>query len=321
MSHTSTPQECPTRVFHNSVPQKCPTTVNYKSVPQNLRVPQECSTRVSDKSAPRKCLTRVSDKSVVQECPTDPTRVSYKSFSQQCPAKCRAALLVKSTRSQRSRAFLPKFSRQVSKTSVSHEASSKTHTVKACETSVLYKTSSAIHASSLQNKRFVRDLLKKVTKSHMSKSPKRALRTRQAGRPIGHTHQAALPSSFAIPAPPNNARSRANPNVTGSFTSTATRNLTIPCARRQNLPPHPPTRAEVERLRFPAPATKVVENRRKVLRLPRKVAISFHVSFSKDCYHSTRLVCFRHVLSTLPTSKIATLVETCHENTASKQRA
>ena len=50
----------------------------------------------------------------------------------------------------------PKVTRQVSKTSVSYETSSKTHT------------------SSLQNERFVRDFLKK---SHV-KSPKRAFRTR-----------------------------------------------------------------------------------------------------------------------------------------------
>ena len=50
----------------------------------------------------------------------------------------------------------PKVTRQVSKTSISFETSSKSHT------------------SSLQNERFVRDILKK---SHV-KSPKRAFRTR-----------------------------------------------------------------------------------------------------------------------------------------------
>ena len=39
----------------------------------------------------------------------------------------------------------------------------------------------------------------------------------QAETSIGaHTHHAALPSSFAIPAPPNNIRSHANPNVTAT---------------------------------------------------------------------------------------------------------
>ena len=72
------------------------------------------------------------------------------------------------------------------------------------------------------------------------KSPKRAFRTRlppkvKRKRPSKHTHHAALPSSFAIPAPPNNIRSHANPNVTATFTSTTTHNLTIPCACHESL--------------------------------------------------------------------------------------
>ena len=64
-------------------------------------------------------------------------------------------------------------------------------------------------ASSLQNERFVRDVLKnshvKVCKASVSyeTSSKSQVET-----PIGaHTHHAALPSSFAIPASPNNVRS------------------------------------------------------------------------------------------------------------------
>ena len=114
-------------------------------------------------------------------------------------------------------------------------------------------------ASSLQNERFVRDFLQK---SHV-KSPKRAFRRRlpqeltcqslpnerfvrdflrQAEAPIGA--QAALPSSFAIPAPPNNTHSHANPYVTATFTSTTTHNLTIPlsCELQQNV--HHTTRLE-----------------------------------------------------------------------------
>ena len=54
------------------------------------------------------------------------------------------------------------------------------------------------------------------SKTHMSKSAKRAFRTRlppkvKREHPSEHTHHAALPSSFAIPAPPNNTRSHANP--------------------------------------------------------------------------------------------------------------
>ena len=120
--------------------------------------------------------------------------------------------------------------RQVSKTSVSYETSSKTHT---------------------------------------SKSAKRAFRTRlppkvKRKHPSEHTHHAALPSSFAIPAPPNNIRSHANPNVTATFTSTTTHNLTIPCACHENR-------------------TSMLQNPHKVLRLPRKVTIASHVSFNKIC--------------------------------------
>ena len=136
--------------------------------------------------------------------------------------------------------------RQVSKTSVSYETSSKTHT---------------------------------------SKSAKRAFRTRlppkvKRKHPSEHTHHAALPSSFAIPALPNNIRSHANPNVTATFTYTTTHNpstrltrtkyctchvnLTIPCACHENR-------------------TSTPQNPHKVLRLPRKVTISSHVSFNKIC--------------------------------------
>ena len=123
--------------------------------------------------------------------------------------------------------------RQVSKTSVSYKTSSKTHT---------------------------------------SKSAKRAFRTRlppkvKRKHPSEHTHHAALPSSFAIPAPPNNIRSHANPNVTATFTSTTTHNLPIPCACHESFPIH----------------TSTPQNPREVLRLPRKVTISSHVSFNKIC--------------------------------------
>ena len=108
--------------------------------------------------------------------------------------------------------------RQVSKTSVSFETSSKTHT---------------------------------------SKSAKRAFRTRlppkvKRKHPSEHTHHAALPSSFAFPAPPNNIRSHANPNVTATLTSTATHNLTNPCACHESFRVH-------------------TSNAHKVLCLPRNV--------------------------------------------------
>ena len=108
------------------------------------------------------------------------------------------------------------------------------------------------------------------------KSPKRAFRTRlpqkltrlppkvKRKHPSEHTHHAALPSSFAIPAPPNNIRSHANPNGTATFTSTTTHNLTIPCACHENC-------------------TSTLQSPHEVLRLPRKATISSHVSFNKIC--------------------------------------
>ena len=92
-------------------------------------------------------------------------------------------------------------------------------TLQVCKASVSYNSSSKIHASSRQNKHSVRDFLQQSSW--------------EAGSPIGahthtHTHQAALPSSFAIPAPPNNTRPHANPNVTATFTSATPCNLTIP---------------------------------------------------------------------------------------------
>ena len=170
-----------------------------------------------------------------------------------------------------------------------------------------YETSSKSHTSSLQNERFVRDFLQK---SHV-KSPKCALRTRlppkvtcqvsktpkvKRKHPSEHTHHAALPSSFASPAPPHNTRSHANPTVTATFTSTTTHNLTIPCACHESFRIHTSNAHKV--LRLPRTVTSVTprnltipcachENRtstpHKVLRLPRKVAISSHVSFNKIC--------------------------------------
>ena len=134
-----------------------------------------------------------------------------------------------------------KVTRQVSKTSVSHETSSKTHT---------------------------------------SKSAKRAFRTRlppkvKRKHPSEHTHHAALPSSFAIPAPPSNIRSHANPNVTATFTSTTTHNLTIPCTCHESFRVDTSNAHKVLRLprnvtsvtlatsRFPAPATRIALPRLK----------------------------------------------------------
>ena len=168
------------------------------------------------------------------------------------------------------------------------------------KTSVWYETSSKTHRSSLQKEHFVRDFLQN---SHV-KSPKRAFRTRlppkvKRKHPSEHTHHAALPSSFAIPAPPNNTHSHANPNVTATFTSTTIHNLTIPCACHESFPIHTSNAHKV--LRLPRDFTSLTprnltipcachENRtstpqkpQEVLRLPRKVTISSHVSFNKIC--------------------------------------
>ena len=171
----------------------------------------------------------------------------------------------------------PKVTRQVSKTSVSYETSSKSH------------------MSSLQNERFVRDFLQKSC----AKSPKRAFRSRlpprltcqslqneisyetssksQAETPIGaHTHHAALPSSFASPAPPNNTRSHANPTVTATFTSTTTHDLTVPCACHESFRIHTSNAHKV--LRLPRNVTSVTPQPHDSLRLPRKS--HFHTSKS-----------------------------------------
>ena len=176
----------------------------------------------------------------------------------------------------------PKVTRQVSKTSVSYETSSKSH------------------AARLQDERFVRDFRQKSR----VKSQKRAFRTRlppkvQRKHPSEHTHHAALPSNFAIPAPPNDTRSHANPNVTATFTSTTTHNLPIPCARHESFRVHTSNAHKV--LRLPRNVTSVTPRNltipcachktrtstppkpHQVLRLPRKVTISSHVSFNKIC--------------------------------------
>ena len=174
----------------------------------------------------------------------------------------RTLACISHTRRARSR---QRVARQVSKTSVSFETSSKTHT---------------------------------------SKSAKRAFRTRlppkvQRKHPSEHTHHAALPSSFAIPAPPNNIRSHANPNGTATFTSTTTHNLTIPCACHESFSirtsnahkvlrlPRNVTSLTPRNLTIPCAChenrTSTLQSPHEVLRLPRKVTISSRVSFNKIC--------------------------------------
>ena len=163
---------------------------------------------------------------------------------------------------------------------------------------------------SLPNERFVRDFLQKSR----VKSPKRAFCTRlppkvtcqslqnehfvrvKRKHPSEHTHHAALPSSFASPAPPNNTRSHANPTVTATFTSTTTHDLTIPCACHESFRIHMSNAHKV--LRLPRNVTSVTprnltipcachenrtstpQNPHKVLRLPRIVLMSASTKFA-----------------------------------------
>ena len=170
----------------------------------------------------------------------------------------------------------------------------------------------------IQNERFVRDFLQKsrceaarrafrtrlppkVTRqvSKTSVSHETSSKSLQRKHPSEHTHHAALPSNFAIPAPPNDTRSHANPNVTATFTSTTTHNLPIPCACHESFRVHTSNAHKVLRLSrnvtsithrnltIPCAChenpTSTPQNPHKVLRLPRKATMSSHVSFTKIC--------------------------------------
>ena len=90
-----------------------------------------------------------------------------------------------------------------------------------------------------------------------------------------------------------------NPNVTATFTSTTTHNLTIPCACHESFPsrtsnahkvlrlPRNVTSLTPRNLTIPCAChenrTSTLQNPHEVLRLPRKVTISSHVSFNKIC--------------------------------------
>ena len=156
--------------------------------------------------------------------------------------------------------------------------------------------------SSLQNERFVRDFLKnshvKVCKTSVSyeTSSKSQVET-----PIGaHTSRSpAKQFRDSSPSKQHPLTRHGNPNVTATFTSTTTHNLTIPCTCHESFRVHTCNAHRV--LRLPRNVTSVTprnltipcachENRtstpqspHKVLRLPRKVRISSHVSFNKIC--------------------------------------
>ena len=131
------------------------------------------------------------------------------------------------------------------------------------------------------------------------KSPKRALRTRlppkvKRKHPSEHTSRSPA-KQFRDSSP-----SKQHPlNVTATFTSTTTHNLTIPCACHESFPIHTSNAHKV--LRLPRNVTSLtprnltipcvchenrtstLQNPHEVLRLPRKVTISSHVSFNKIC--------------------------------------
>ena len=167
----------------------------------------------------------------------------------------------------------PKVTRQVSKTSVSYEPALRMASFRAVDkgrTSLPPKVTRQVSKTSVS--------CETSSKTHMSKSAKRGFRTRlppkvQRQHPSEHTHHATLPSSFAIPAPPNDARSNANPNVTATFTSTTTHNLPIPCTGHESFRVHTSNAHKV--LRLPRNVTSVT-HRNDSLRLPRKS--HFHTS-------------------------------------------
>ena len=228
-----------------------------------------------------------------------------------------------SLQSERFARLPPKFTRQPSKTRVSYdETSSKTHAsslqnkrfvrdflqksrvnppkrafrtrlrqklaLRVCKASVSYETSSVTRQSSKTSVSY-----ETASKSHMAKSPKRAFRTRlppkvkRQGRQSIQIKQPCRAVSRLQGHTPITMSRRHSPRpqlVTSRFPGPATkfcnshrvlrlprnaisatpRNLTIPCTCHENC-------------------TSTPQSPRKVLRLPPKVTISYHVSFKKIC--------------------------------------
>ena len=145
--------------------------------------------------------------------------------------------------------------RQVSKTSVSYENSSKAHTSKSAKRA---KSSGNTHRST------------HITQPCQAVSRFQPLQTTSAHTPIpmGQRHS-PLPqlTTSRFPAPAT--------NLSPSTRLTRTKY----CACHEMSPP-----SHLATSRFPAPATRIALPRfKEVLRLPRKVTISSHVSFNKIC--------------------------------------
>ena len=131
-------------------------------------------------------------------------------------------------------------------------------------------------SKSLQNERFVRDFLKnshvKICKTSVSYETSSKSQAETPSR--AHTSRSPA-KQFRDSSPPNNTRSHDNPNVTATFTSTTTHNLTIPCACHESFRVHTSNAHKVL-----APATKChlrhTSQPHDSLRLPRKS--HFHTS-------------------------------------------
>ena len=204
----------------------------------------------------------------------------------------------------------PKVTLRVCKTSVSYETCSKSHTCQVCKTSVSCETSSKSHTSSLQNEHFARDFLQNerfvrdfLQKSHV-KSAKRAFRTRL---PQKVTRQVSKTSVFVRDFLKNSHVKVCKTSVsyeTSSKSQAETPHITQPCQAvsrfqpLQTTPAHTPIPMsqrhsplpQLTTSQFPAPATNLSTSTRltrtkycEVPRLPRKVTISYHVSFNKIC--------------------------------------
>ena len=274
MSCKSDPQECPTRVSASYETS----SKSHASSLQNERFVRDFLQKSHVKSPKRAFRTRLPPKVTRQ---VSKTSVSYETSSKSHASSLQNERFVrdflqKSHVKSPKRAFRtrlpPKVTRQVSKTSVSYETSSKSHT------------------SWLQNERFVRDFLKNSLQNErfiQDFLPK-------SRSPI---------SSFAIPAPPTtpahtpipmSQRHSPLPQLTTSRFPAPATNLSAStrltrtryCACHETSPP-----SHIATSRFPVPATKnrtsTPQNPHKVLCLPRKVTISSHVSFNKFAPHQT----------------------------------
>ena len=170
----------------------------------------------------------------------------------------------------------PKVTRQVSKTSVSYETSSKSHMMSSPQNE-RYETSSKTHMSSPQNERFARDFLQKSSgNTHRSTHITQPCQAVSRLQPLQTTRQSQCDSDIPqlttsrFPAPATNlsavhtSNARKVLRLPRNVTSVTPRNLTIPCACHENR-------------------TSTPQKPHKVLRLPRKVTISSHVSFNKIC--------------------------------------